>query len=75
MGLFSTDLPPTSRTTWVMTVPSTMTVGSTCQWCGWYHETVCPRIRSIEYWQNGAIRKVEFHDTAKAALLQAEGGK
>ena len=32
-----------------------------CRWCGMFHETECPRIKSIEYYSNGTLKKVELH--------------
>lgn len=32
-----------------------------CKHCGNYHDQVCPRIKSIEYFQNGLVKKVEYH--------------
>lgn len=31
-----------------------------CQYCGLMHQYVCPKIRSIEYYENGAVKQVEF---------------
>ena len=33
---------------------------STCPHCGFIHETTCPRIRSIEYHPDGAVKRIEF---------------
>jgi len=35
-----------------------------CPYCGQYHmNQTCPRIKSIEYTENGVtIKKIEFHD-------------
>jgi hypothetical protein len=32
-----------------------------CGHCGFIHDGVCPRIKSIEYYENGMIKKVEYH--------------
>lgn len=32
-----------------------------CPHCGLVHETTCPRIKSIEYYKDGSIKKIEFH--------------
>lgn len=32
-----------------------------CQWCGGHHDTVCPRVKAIEYFENRTIKRVEFH--------------
>ena len=31
-----------------------------CQWCGTDHGPRCPIIKSIEFYQDGTVRKVEF---------------
>ncbi len=36
-----------------------------CHYCGNYHVGVCPRIKSIEYHQNGTVARVEFYDTVR----------
>lgn len=35
---------------------------SACQWCGNFHAGVCPRVRLIEYFETGAVKRVEFHE-------------
>lgn len=31
-----------------------------CQWCAKEHETVCPMVKSLEYFDTGAVKRVEF---------------
>ena len=33
-----------------------------CGWCGDWHSGRCPRVRAIEYWPNGTVKRVEFYD-------------
>lgn len=34
-----------------------------CQWCGVIHLTAkCPQVKAIEYFENGTVKRVEFHD-------------
>lgn len=33
-----------------------------CTHCGHYHFGPCPRIKAVEYWPNGTVKKVEYHD-------------
>lgn len=33
-----------------------------CQHCGNWHGGVCPRISAIEYYQDGTVKKVEYHN-------------
>ena len=48
-----------------------MTVGVTsagfgvaCPHCGGTHKETCHKIRAIEYYENGTIKRVEFHAPA-----------
>ena len=34
---------------------------SYCRHCGLWHAGACRRIRSIEYWPDGTVRRVEYH--------------
>lgn len=40
----------------------TVTVSS-CQWCGMIHlgSGICPDVKAIEYYPDGAIKRVEFY--------------
>lgn len=31
-----------------------------CQWCGVHHGPHCPLVKSIEYFQDGTVKRVEF---------------
>lgn len=31
-----------------------------CQWCGAYHTGVCRRVKSIDYYPDGTIKRIEF---------------
>lgn len=33
----------------------------TCPHCGFYHKTTCGRIKAIEYYQDGTVKRVELH--------------
>lgn len=33
----------------------------TCQYCGVGHTGMCYRVKAIEYYENGAIKRVELH--------------
>lgn len=37
-----------------------------CPHCGLRHMTTCPRIRSIEYFESGQVKRVELHDRQAA---------
>lgn len=48
-----------------MTMTATNSFGQLqqCGHCGMYHtDTVCPKIKSIEYFDNGRVKKVEYKD-------------
>ena len=32
-----------------------------CGYCGCYHQGICSRIKSIEYYPNGTMKKIEYH--------------
>lgn len=36
---------------------------TSCYWCGLIHVGggICPRVREIEYYPNGTVKRVEFH--------------
>ena len=40
-----------------------------CWWCGCYHQGVCPRVRKIEYRDDGSINSVEFHDGSSGQFV------
>jgi hypothetical protein len=40
-----------------------------CRWCGMFHESECPRIKSIEYYENGSIKKVELFEPNKKYVI------
>lgn len=36
-------------------------INSTCAWCGAIHpNVVCPRVKALEYFQDGSLKRVEF---------------
>lgn len=45
-----------------MTTPTIEEIARKCQHCGLIHETTCPRIKAIEYADDGVtLRRIEFH--------------
>jgi hypothetical protein len=49
---------------WNITTPQS-TAGHdtlTCEHCGKVHSEPCPRIKAIDYFPCGTIRRVEYHD-------------
>lgn len=37
---------------------------SNCPHCGMIHMYKCPLIKSIEYYPNGGIKKIQFHESS-----------
>jgi hypothetical protein len=35
-----------------------------CQHCGFVHNHTCPRVKAIEYYENGLIKRIEFNELA-----------
>lgn len=42
--------------------PFTTTGTPTCSYCGLLHTGTCPRVKAIEYHDNGLIKRIEFHE-------------
>lgn len=40
---------------------------SKCQWCGNEHETKCPLVKALEYYDDGVIKRIEFFSPADYA--------
>ena len=43
-----------------MNIGSSSSSSPKCLHCGLIHETTCPKIKAIEYHENGIIKRVEF---------------
>jgi len=43
---------------------------TSCGHCGFMHSGVCPRIKSIEYYENGMIKKIEYHGPNEQQMPQ-----
>jgi hypothetical protein len=39
-----------------------------CEHCGDYHGGVCPLVASVEYYENGAVKKVSYKDGFQVAF-------
>jgi hypothetical protein len=44
-----------------------------CSHCGTYHTVPCPRIKAIEYHQDGTMKRVEYHPHLGMQLLVGMG--
>jgi hypothetical protein len=44
----------------VPTYTSASTGTAPCQHCGLHHQGVCPRVKAIEYYPDGTVKRVEF---------------
>lgn len=41
---------------------STAITQPACVYCGAWHSGTCPKVKSIEYHENGTVKRVEFHN-------------
>lgn len=32
-----------------------------CDYCGLHHMGACPRVKAIEYYENGTVKRVDLH--------------
>ena len=39
-----------------------------CQYCGNQHDGICHLIKSIEFFENGLVKKVEFKDSESSGV-------
>lgn len=37
-------------------------IEGTCSHCGMLHQGICPRVRAVEYYPDGTIKAVHYHD-------------
>lgn len=37
-------------------------VDQTCKHCGTIHGPLCPFIKAVEYYENGTVKRVEYHN-------------
>jgi len=44
-----------------------------CGHCGYGHSGTCPRIKAIEYYANGTVKRVEYHEPQPSARSAGEG--
>lgn len=44
-----------------VSVPSTSMGNYQCGHCGYIHGPICPRIKAIQYYPNGAVKRVEYN--------------
>ena len=46
-----------------------------CQWCGCIHQnTLCPRVRAIDHYPDGTVKRVEFWESPKVTQLVVDVG-
>jgi len=43
----------------------------TCPYCGMIHAGACPRVKAIEYFENGMVKRVEFKDDGDPPAVPA----
>ena len=62
-----------------MTPTSSSAIGvlKPCEYCGngVYHSGVCPRVKVIEYFEWGGVKRVEFHDDRAELAPPRDSGK
>lgn len=46
-----------------MNSDGTFSMIAICEHCGGMHGGQCPRVKSIEYHESGAVKRVEYHPT------------
>lgn len=46
-----------------------------CRWCGFMHTGQCPCVKAIEYYPDGVVKRVEFHDTAFRMAIDSAATK
>lgn len=39
-----------------------LTMPRQCGWCGIIHGPMCPRVKAIECYPDGTVKRVEFHE-------------
>lgn len=44
---------------------SNLTIYAECTWCGMWHAGVCPLVKVIEYYADGSIKRIEFHERTR----------
>lgn len=48
---------------------SSSTVKKPCQFCGTHHYSMCPKIKAIDYFEDGTIKRLEFYDMPSATIV------
>lgn len=33
-----------------------------CPFCQQYHTANCPKVKALEYWPNGTLKRIEYHE-------------
>lgn len=44
-----------------MSAGNVVTLPAACPHCGMYHQATCPRVKAIEYHNDGTVKRIEFH--------------
>jgi len=39
-----------------------------CRWCGMIHKGMCSLVKSIEFYEDGSVKHVEFHN--RSSLIE-----
>lgn len=45
---------------------------NSCQHCGNWHSGICPKVKAIEYYNDGTIKRVEYFGNEPVCLIPKE---
>jgi hypothetical protein len=43
--------------------------GSNCTYCGGCHEGICPRVETVEFYENGSVKSVQLRELQTPVVL------
>jgi hypothetical protein len=43
-----------------------ITPPAVCEWCKVIHLAKCPQVKAYEYWPDGKLKRIEFHENKPA---------
>lgn len=46
----------------MLTIDTTGKSTQECGHCGGWHQGACPRVKAVEYYRDGTVKRVEYHD-------------
>ena len=48
------------------------TLNQNCPYCGMIHTSICPRVKSYEYYSDGTVKRVEFFEPKSMSIDEME---